>query len=74
MEPSSIKQAEERVAELQTALDEAQRVLQATERAQEAAERAHEAAERHAYSMRIVAFVALGVVVVALVFGRRHRH
>ena len=73
MDPSSIKQAEERVAELQTALDEAQRVLQAAERAQQAAERAHEAAERHAESMRIVALAALGVVVIALVFRRRHR-
>lgn len=65
MDSSSVKEAEERVAELQAALDGAQRVLQATERAQEAA-------ERHAESMRIVAFVALGVVVVALVFRRRH--
>jgi hypothetical protein len=67
MDRSSVQEAEEKVADLQAALDRAQRVLQATERAQEAA-------ERHADSMRIVAFVALGLVAVALVFRRRHRH
>jgi hypothetical protein len=74
MDSSSIQEAEARVAELQAALDDAQRVLQATEKAQLAAERAHEAAERHAQSLRIVSLMALGLVVIALVGRRRHRH
>jgi len=73
MTSGSIQEAQENVAKLQSALDDAQRMLQAAERAQEAAQRAHEAAEQHAAMLRTVSFVAIGVIVVALLLGIRRR-
>lgn len=69
MDSEAIRNAEEKVASVQAALDEAQRVLQAAERAQEAA-------ERGAKGMRSVAIAAIaGLVVLALVHGiQRARH
>jgi hypothetical protein len=69
MDPEAIKNAEMRVAEVQSTLDEAQRVLQAAERAQQAAERSAEV-------MRTVALAAAGglVLVSLLLAVRRRRH
>ena len=75
MNPDSIHEAQESVANLQAALDDAQRMLQAAERAQEAAQRAHERAEPHATTLRTASFVALGVIVVTMLTSlvRRQR-
>jgi predicted nucleic acid-binding Zn-ribbon protein len=73
MSGESIQEAQENIAKLQDALDDAQRMLQAAERAQEAAQRAHEAAEQHASKLRVVTFVAIGVIVVAVALGFRRR-
>jgi hypothetical protein len=74
MSGESIQEAQENIAKLQDALDDAQRMLQAAERAQEAAQRAHEAAEQHASMLRVVSFVAIGVIVIAVLLGFRRRH
>jgi hypothetical protein len=75
MQTDSIHEAQENVAKMQDALDNAQRLLAAAERAQEAAEQAHERAEQHAVLLRTVSFVAIGVIVLAVVasFRRRRR-
>jgi hypothetical protein len=69
MDQDAIKNAEEKIAEVQSALDNAQRVLHAAERAQETA-------ERSAHVLRSVALAAIvGLVLVTLAvlgFGRRH--
>jgi hypothetical protein len=75
MTSGSIHEAQENITKLQSALDDAQRMLQAAERAQAAAQRAHEAAEQHAATLRTASFIAVGVIVVALLLGlRRRRH
>jgi predicted nucleic acid-binding Zn-ribbon protein len=75
MSTGSIHEAQENVAKLQSALDDAQRMLEAAERAQEAAQRAHEAAEQHAAKLRTVFFIAIGVLVIAVLSSfRRRRH
>jgi hypothetical protein len=73
MNSDSIQDAQENIAKLQSALDDAQQMLQAAERAQEAAQRAHEAAEAHAATLRTVSFVAIAVIVVAVLLGFRRR-
>jgi hypothetical protein len=73
MDTDSIQEAQENIAKLQGALDDAQQMLQAAERAQEAAQRAHEAAEGHARALRTVSFIAIGVIVVAVLLGFRRR-
>jgi CHASE3 domain sensor protein len=73
VDSDSIRETEENVAKLQSALDDAQQVLQAAERAQEAAQRAHEAAEQHVATLRMVLVLAIGVIVVALLVGLRRR-
>ena len=73
MSSSSIQEAQENVAKLQSALDDAQRMLDAAQRAQEAAQRAHEAAEQHAAMLRTVSIVAIGVIAVAVLMGIRRR-
>ena len=68
MDQEAIKNAEAKIAEVQSALDNAQRVLQAAERAQETA-------QKSADVMRTVALAAIGgLVLIALVFGIRRRH
>jgi len=69
MDQEAIKNAETRIADVQSALDDAQRVLQAAERAQATAEKSAEV-------MRTVALVAVGgLVLVTLVHAmRRHHH
>ena len=69
MDQDAIKNAEEKVAAVQAALDDAQRVLQAAEKAQKAA-------EEGAKVMRTVALAAIaGLVVLALAhIGKRHHH
>jgi len=73
MDNESIHDAEENIAKLQAALDDAQQMLQAAARAQESAQRAHEAAEEHAALLRTVSFIAIGVIVVAVLLGFRRR-
>jgi hypothetical protein len=64
----TIKDAEQRVAEMQSALDDAQRVLQAADRAQQTAEKSVEV-------MRTVAIAAVsGLVLVALVHAMQRKH
>jgi hypothetical protein len=69
MDQDTIKNAEAKIAEVQSALDNAQRVLQAAERAQETA-------EKSAHVLRTVALAAIvGLVLVTLAvvgLGRRH--
>lgn len=69
MDKDSIKNAEARVAEMQSALDEAQRVL-------EAADRAQKTAEESAELMRGVALAAVaGALIITLLLAlRRRRH
>ena len=68
MDQDAIKNAEVKVAEMQSALDDAQRVLQAAERAQQTAEKSVEV-------MRTVAIAAVGgLVLVALVHATRRKH
>ena len=75
MDSDSIKDAQENIAKMQSALDEAQRVLEAAGRAQEAAERAHQAAEQHAAMLRTVSFIAVAVTAVGVLASfRRRRH
>jgi len=69
MDQEAIKNAEAKIAEVQSALDNAQRVLQAVERAQETA-------QKSAGVMRTVALAGIGglvLVTLVLVFWRR-RH
>ncbi len=67
MDHDAIKNAEEKVASVQAALDEAQRVLQAAEKAQLVAEQSTK-------MMRTVAIAAIaGLVVVTLLVKRSHR-
>jgi hypothetical protein len=70
MDQDAIKNAEAKIAEVQSALDNAQRVLHAAERAQETA-------EKSAHVLRTVAVAAIvGLVLVTLAvvgIGRR-RH
>ena len=68
MDQQAIKNAEQKVAEMQSALDDAQRVLQAADRAQQTAEKSFEV-------MRTVAIAAVGgLVLVALVHAMRRKH
>ncbi|MGO9751461.1 MAG: hypothetical protein ACLP8S_04595 [Solirubrobacteraceae bacterium] len=68
MDQDAIKNAETKIAEVQTALDNAQRVLQAAERAQQTAEKSAEL-------MRTVAIAAVGgLVIIALVHALRGHH
>jgi hypothetical protein len=68
MDQDAIKNAEEKVAAVQAALDDAQRVLQAAEKAQQAA-------EEGAKVMRSVALAAIaGLVVLALALRIRTPH
>jgi len=69
MDQEAIKDAEMRVAKMQSVLDGAQRALQAAERAQQTAEKSVEV-------MRTVAIAAVGgLVLVALIHSvRREQH
>ena len=68
MDQEAIKNAEARIADVQSALDDAQRVLKAAERAQETAEKSAEV-------MRTVALAAVGgLVLVTLVVALHRRH
>jgi F0F1-type ATP synthase membrane subunit b/b' len=68
VDPDAIKNAETRIAEVQSALDNAQRVLQAAERAQATAERSAEV-------MRTVAMAAIGaLVLLSVVHAVRQHH
>ena len=68
MDPDAIKNAEMRIADVQSALDDAQRVLQAAERAQQTAEKSAEV-------MRTIALAAVGgLVLLSLVHALRRRH
>ena len=73
MNSDSIHDAQANIAKLQAALDDAQQMLAAAERAQEAAEQAHETAKAHAAMFRKISMIALGVTVVAVLFGMRRR-
>jgi len=69
MDQDTIKNAEAKIAEVQSALDNAQRVLKGAERAQETA-------EKSAQVLRTVAVAAIvGLVLVTLAaLGFRRRH
>ena len=68
MDPDAIKNAEMRIADVQSALDDAQRVLQAAERAQETAEKSAEV-------MRTIALAALGgLILLSIVHPLRRHH
>jgi hypothetical protein len=68
MDQEAIKDAETKVAKMQSVLDDTQRVLQAAERAQQTAEKSVEV-------MRTVAVAAVGgLVLVALVHAMRREH
>ena len=68
MDPDAIKNAEMRIADVQSALDDAQRVLQAAERAQETA-------EKSADVMRTIALAAVGgLILLSLVHAARRHH
>ena len=66
MDQEAIKNAETRIADVQSALDDAQRVLKAAERAQEAA-------EKSAGVMRTVALAAVGGLVLVTLFVALYR-
>jgi flagellin-like hook-associated protein FlgL len=68
VDPDAIKNAEMRIADVQSALDDAQQVLQAAERAQQTAEKSAEV-------MRTVALAALGgLILLSLVHAVRRHH
>jgi hypothetical protein len=69
LDPDAIRNAEERLATMQSALDDAQRVLQAAEKAQQVAEKSAEL-------MHTIALTAIGgLVIVAIAAAlRRARH
>lgn len=68
MDQEPIRNAEMRVAEMQSVLDATQRVLQAAERAQQTAEKSVE-------MMRTVALAAVGgLILLALIHALRQRH
>jgi hypothetical protein len=68
MDQDAIKNAEAKIAEVQSALDNAQRVLQAAEHAQETAEKSAEV-------LRTIALAAVaGLILLALVIGIRRGH
>jgi hypothetical protein len=68
MDQETIKNAETRVAELQSALDETQRILKDAEQTQQTV-------EKSAHTMRIVAVSAVGgLVIVTVLHMLRRRH
>ena len=68
MDPDAIKNAEMRIADVQSALDDAQQVLQAAERAQETAEKSAEV-------MRTIALAAVGgLILLSLAHALRRHH
>jgi len=68
VDPDAIKNAEMRIADVQSALDDAQRVLQAAERAQETAEKSAEV-------MRTIALAAVGgLILLSIVHALRRHH
>jgi len=68
VDPDAIKNAEMRIADVQSALDDAQQVLQAAERAQETAEKSAEV-------MRTIALAAVGgLILLSLAHALRRHH